>query len=190
LKDCSAVKDGTPNWVASQLRTADYLGVTHAIFELLRDYQTQKYEPGQIILQQGEKTGRLYFLIEGEVAVLKDGVPFAKSSQPGAVFGEMAMLLNASHAATVRAEKPCTFHVVDNPREFLESSAAASLHVCEVLARRLDALNQYLVNVKRQFEGHQHLGMVDEVLQVLLHRNVTGRVRPKDSTVRQGELPN
>src|SRR4030095_9307966 len=101
----------------------------------------------------------------------------------------MAMLLNCAHAATVRAEKPSSFYVVDQPKEFLESSATASLHVCEILARRLQALNQYLVDVKRQFEGHTHLGMIDEVLHVLMHRNVTERVRPKDSTIRHGELP-
>jgi CRP-like cAMP-binding protein len=163
--------------------------VTQSIFELLRDHKKQQFEAGQDIIQQGQRTGCLFFLIEGEITILKDGVPFATSSQPGAVFGELAMLLNGPHGATVRASKPSTFYVVENPREFLESSATVSLHVCEILARRLDALNQYLVNVKRQFEGHHHLGMVDEVLQVLLHRNVTGRVRPKDSTIRQGELP-
>jgi hypothetical protein len=57
-----------------------------------------------------------------------------------------------------------------------------------LLARRLDALNKYLVDVKQQFEGHDHIGMVDEVLDTLLHRQPRNRVRPSESTLRRGEL--
>jgi hypothetical protein len=84
--------------------------------------------------------------------------------------------------------KPSSFYVVENPQELLKSSPAICLHVCELLARRLDALNKYLVDVKQQFEGHDHIGMVDEVLDTLLHRQPRNRVRPSESTLRRGEL--
>ena len=51
------------------------------------------------------------------------------------------------------------------------------MHVSEVLARRLDALNKYLVDVKQQFEGDDHLSMVDEVLEVLMNRQRRPPVR-------------
>ena len=60
-------------------------------------------------------------------------------------------------------------------------------HVCVLLARRLDSLTRYLVDVKQQFEGHDHIGMVDEVLEALLHRQPKERVRPPESTIRSGE---
>jgi hypothetical protein len=85
--------------------------------------------------------------------------------------------------------EPSSFYIVENPRELLESSPAICLHVCELLARRLDALNNYLVDVKRQFEGHDHIGMVDQVLETLLHRQPRDRVRPNESTIRRGEFP-
>jgi CRP/FNR family transcriptional regulator, cyclic AMP receptor protein len=159
-----------------------------SILELFRDREVIRFDPGQNIIQQREETKRLYFLIEGEVEVLKDDVRVAIASQPGAVFGEMSVLLGGAHTATVRALKPSSFYVVENPREFLNSSPAASLHVCELLARRIDALNRYLVDVKHQFEGHDHLGMVDEFLEALLHRHGRERIRPKESTVRHGEI--
>jgi CRP-like cAMP-binding protein len=139
-------------------------------------------------MEQGAQTGRLYFLIEGEVEVLKDDVRVARVSQPGGVFGEMAVLLGGAHTATVRTVKPSAFYIVENPREFLRASPDACLHVCDLLARRLDALNRYLVDVRRQFEGHDHIGMVDEVLATLLHRPAPDRLRPKESTIRHGEL--
>jgi CRP-like cAMP-binding protein len=161
-----------------------------SILELLRDREVLRFNPGQIVMQQGGRTNRLYCLIEGEVEVLKDDVKVATASQPGALFGEMAILLDGDHTATVRALKPCAFYIVENPRQFLESSHAACLHLCELLARRMDALNRYLVNVKQQFQGHDHIGMVDEVLESLLHRQPRNRIRPDDSNSRRGELPN
>jgi CRP/FNR family transcriptional regulator, cyclic AMP receptor protein len=117
-------------------------------------------------------------------------VRIAAASLPGLVFGEMAVLLGVPHTASVRVVKPCTFYIVMQPREFLKSSPTLCLHVCELLARRLDSLNKYLVDVKQQFEGHDHIGMVDEVLEALLHRQPTNRIRPKESTIRHGQFPN
>ena len=160
-----------------------------SILQLLGNREMCRFDAGQVVMQQGAQTGRLYFLIEGEVEILKDEVRVATSSQPGAVFGEMAILLGGAHTATVRSVKPSAFYIVENPLEFLNASPATCLHVCGLLARRLDALNRYLVDVKRQFEGHDHIGMVDEVLETLLHRHASDRIRPKESTIRHGELP-
>ena len=160
-----------------------------SILESLRDQEVRRFDAGQIVIHQGEQSGLLYFLIEGAVEVLKDDVRVATTAEPGVVFGEMAALLGGNHTATVRATKPSSFCLVENPREFLQTTPLACLHVCELLARRLDALNKYLVDVKHQFEGHDHLGMVDEVLEALLHRQPRDRIRPKESTIRHGELP-
>ncbi|MEJ0090851.1 MAG: cyclic nucleotide-binding domain-containing protein [Limisphaerales bacterium] len=158
-----------------------------AILESLKGHEMRRFDAGEFVIRQDGQTDALYFLIEGSVEVLKDDVRVATASQPGLVFGEMAVLLGVPHTASVRAAKPSTFYIVEQPREFLKSSPALCLHVSELLARRLDALNKYLVNVKHQFEGHDHIGMVDEVLEALLHRQPTARTRPKESTVRHGE---
>ena len=93
----------------------------------------------------------------------------ARASEPGNVFGEMSVLLGSAHHATVRALKPSSFAVIENPREFLAASAEVTFHVAKLLAARLNSLNQYLVDVKQQYEGHDHIGMVDDVLETLMH---------------------
>ena len=138
--------------------------------ELVRGFDNRNYAPGEIVMEQDSAAGALLVLIEGEVEILRDDVRVAKTAQAGAVFGEMSVLLGCAHTATVRALKPSRFAVIENPRQFLTSSAAASFHVASLLAKRLDALNKYLVDVKRQYEGHDHLGMVDEVLDTLMNR--------------------
>jgi CRP/FNR family cyclic AMP-dependent transcriptional regulator len=158
-----------------------------SILELIQGGELRHFDAGQMVIEQGGKTGLLFFLVEGAVEVLKDRVTVAKSSQPGAVFGELSALLGGNHTATVRALQPCEFHVVQNPREFLELSPLVCLHVCELIARRLDALNKYLVDVKRQYEGHEHLGMVDNVLETLMHRHPIPRIKSGELKVRQIE---
>ena len=138
--------------------------------ELVRGLKTQDYAPGEIVMEQSSASGPLLVLIDGEVEILRDEVRVARTAQAGAVFGEMSVLLGCAHTATVMALKPSRFAIIENPRQFLTSSATASFHVASLLARRLDALNKYLVDVRRQYEGHDHLGMVDEVLETLMHR--------------------
>lgn len=140
------------------------------MLELVAGHKTQSFVPGDVVMEQGGASGRLMVLIEGEVEILRDSVCVAKSSQPGAVFGEMSVLLGSAHTATVRVLKPSSFAMIENPRQFLASSADASFQVASLLAKRLDALNKYLVDVKQQYEGHDHIGMVDEVLETLMHR--------------------
>lgn len=140
------------------------------MLRLIAGQPVQKYEPGSVVIEQGTKTGPLLVLIEGEVEVLRDDIQVAKTAVPGAVFGEMSMLLGTPHTATVRALKTSSFAVIEDPRRFLGSSPETCLEIARLLAARVDSLNKYLVDVKRQYEGHDHLGMVDEVLETLMHR--------------------
>lgn len=125
---------------------------------------------GEVVMTQGEPHCRLLVLIEGAVEVIKDNVRVARSREPGAVFGELSLLLGGAHTATVRTTQPSSFYVLDDPTEFLHAHPEAALELCRLLARRIDALNRYLVDVKHQFEGQEgHMGMIGDVLDTLMH---------------------
>ena len=147
------------------------------LFEILSTLPRRDFPAGETIIAEDTTTGMLFFLINGEVEVYKDGVPLASTSEPGSVFGEMSALLGTSHRASVRAVAPSSFYVVEDGRHFLQNHPVVSMHVSELLARRLDALNKYLIDVRQQFEGHDHLSMIDEVLEVLMHRQRRPPVR-------------
>jgi CRP/FNR family transcriptional regulator, cyclic AMP receptor protein len=138
--------------------------------EIVAGQPERTFATREVVLAQNEERGELLVLLEGEVEVLRDEVRVARTAEAGAVFGEMAILLGTPCTATVRTLRPSRFAVIAEPKAFLGASAEASLHVAELLARRIDALNRYLIDVKRQYEGHDHLGMVDEVLDALTHR--------------------
>ena len=130
------------------------------------------YPPGGIICEQGHEDGKVYFLEKGAVEVLKNGVLVAEVSEQGAVFGEMAILLKIPHTATVKATEESHLYVVEEPEKFLNKHPEAILHVARILAKRLDSLNRYLVDVKSQFkEFDDHVSMVDEVLDSLMAKH-------------------
>jgi CRP/FNR family transcriptional regulator, cyclic AMP receptor protein len=137
--------------------------------KLIAGRKIENFDSGATVIGQGTTGGPMLVMIQGEVEVLRDNVRVAKISTPGALFGEIHVLLGGPHSVTIRTLKPGSFAIIENPHQFLASSAEASLYVAEMLAARLHTLNKYLVDVKQQYEGHDHLGMVDEVLNALVH---------------------
>ena len=130
-----------------------------------------RVEAGETLLTRGGVDNRLYILIEGELEVSDGDVQINTQNEPGSIFGEMAVLLNVPHTATVKAFVPSRVCVVDDAAEFLQSHPDITFYVTKLLARRLKGATDYLVDVKRQYEDQAgHLAMVDEVLASLLHQ--------------------
>jgi len=101
------------------------------------------YRADEVVLAVGSRTGRLLFLKEGSVAIVRQNTQIAIVDEPGAVFGEISALLDRPHTAEVRTLKPSQFYIADSA--LLGYSAAALFYVAEVLAQRLDRTNQALV---------------------------------------------
>ena len=72
----------------------------------------------------------MYVLESGSVTVERDGVPFARIDKPGAVFGEMSVVLDKPATATVRAETDVEVHVVDGPGGLPRRNARARPSPC------------------------------------------------------------
>jgi CRP-like cAMP-binding protein len=156
--------------------------------DMFQGHPVQVVAAGETLLEQDTRTGRLFILIDGKVEVLKNGELVAWSSQPGDILGDISALLDQPHSTTVRAVRDCRFYVFDNAREFLEQNPAVCVHLCELLARRLVSVTSYLAEIKHQFAGHDHIGMIDEVLDKLMHRTPRPRVPGRRSDVDQAEV--
>ena len=125
---------------------------------------------GRALIQEDTDPENLYILVSGSVTVERDGVVFARIDTPGSIFGEMSAVLGKPATATVRAETDVEVRVADDPEAFLLERPGAALAVLRTTAMRLDGLTQYLVDVKAQFaEQDGHLGMVDQILDTLVH---------------------
>src|SRR6516162_1805039 len=102
------------------------------------------YQPGETVIVEGSKTDRLLILRKGSVAIVKDDAEIAKVAEPGAVFGELSVLLDRPHTADVRALDTSQFHIA-NATTLL---ALAALYVATVLAHRLDGANHAVIRLK------------------------------------------
>ncbi|MDP9222186.1 MAG: cyclic nucleotide-binding domain-containing protein [Actinomycetota bacterium] len=140
------------------------------LLALCVDVPKETVAAGDVLIEFGASTSRMYVLASGAVTIERDGVPFARIDTPGAVFGEMSVVLGRPATATVRASSDVEVHVITEPEAFLTERPGAALAVLRMTASRLDGMTHYLVDVKRQFAGEEgHLGMVDQILDTLLH---------------------
>lgn len=126
---------------------------------------------GTVLLTEGMKSGRLYVLDEGTLEVARGETRVALVSEKGSIFGEMSLLLDTAHTATVRAMTPVVVHEFIDGAEFLRSDTETALAVARLLAQRLHMATTYLVDLKRQYASHgTHLAMVSEVLASLVNQ--------------------
>jgi len=112
------------------------------------------YQAGETVIAEGSRTGRLLILAKGVVAIVKEDTEIAQVAEPGAVFGELSVLLDKPHTAEVRALETSQFHVANADTLFSQDPIAV-LNVATALAHRLDAANHALIQLKSQLQGGQ-----------------------------------
>ena len=130
----------------------------------LNSLPVSTFEPGESVLTAGSTTGQLFILKQGVIEVVRDGLQIATVSEPGAVFGELSIILDKPHTADVRAVERCEFHVA-KASSLLTENVAALVYVCAILAQRLDSANEVLVETKR--ESGKRPGAITKALDKL-----------------------
>lgn len=103
------------------------------------------YEKGDVIVREGERDGRLFIIISGEVSVVKDlGGPSEKTLRvlrSDNYFGEMALIDDYVRTASVAADDPTEVLSLDqwNIREEIRKYPAIAIELLQTLGRRLRA---------------------------------------------------
>jgi CRP/FNR family transcriptional regulator, cyclic AMP receptor protein len=121
-----------------------------------------RFQAGETVLGAGTRTGRLMILKKGAVAVIKDGVDIANVSEPGAIFGELSILLDQPHTADVRALEASQFHVAD--AALLAKDLLTLTYIAMALAARVNNANLAVIELKRQLNaGEPHRVIVEKV---------------------------
>src|SRR5215468_8255356 len=130
----------------------------------LADLPVVNHRAGEVVIAAGSKTRRLLFLRSGAVEVVKDGVQIASVNAPGSVFGEQAVLLDQPHTADVWTLEQSEFYVAD-ASAVLAGDPTVALYVTAILARRLDAANRWLVEVKRQLRAGEPPSVIGKAIE-------------------------
>lgn len=100
--------------------------------------------PGMALIEQGGMTGSLYVLKDGELEVVRDGKYVTTIKTPGAVIGEMSVLLNTPQTATVRAVSEVDYFVIDDAIEVLRTHPDWLLQIARLLAQRVNSTTALL----------------------------------------------
>jgi len=133
------------------------------------------YPSGAQILVEGRRHHELLVLVSGAVRVTVSGAEIRTIDEPGAIFGEMATLLDAPATATVTAVGECRFKKADDAASFMRDHPGFALEIASTLARRLDLITRYLADLRNQYaDRSDHLGVVDTVLESLLQHTDNG----------------
>lgn len=127
------------------------------------------FDSGETIIAEGERHGQLFVLIEGQIEVIRKDTQVSHVDEPGSVFGEMSVLLDMPHSATVKALSKVDAYVIDEAMTFLASRSEVAIHLATLLARRLYYTTTYLVDLQQQAEGKRRdLDVVDQILGSLV----------------------
>lgn len=127
-------------------------------------------QPGQTVLCEGDAPGAIWVLVSGALDVCRGSVVVNTITQPGALVGEVSVLLGVPAGATVRATTPSVLrHAVDGNALLTHHPAVARL-VAVGLAERLNFVTSYLVDLKQQYGNAPGLDMVSDVLRQLSQR--------------------
>lgn len=119
--------------------------------------------PGGFILREGDEGTGLFLLLKGRVEILKqdrDGTPqqIAIVEAP-TVLGEMSLLTDSRHSATIRALTSCELRLLDKQtfRRLLRGDHLGAYKlvstIAEVLASRLLRMDEKVLELLRQREG-------------------------------------
>jgi len=124
-----------------------------AISSLAAALPLETLAPGTHLTTEGTRSGQLYILESGTLSVQRDGVGLATIDEPGAIIGEMAVLLGIPHSATVIARDVARVRVLNDALGTLSQNAEFALHLATIACARLNATSALLVELKSQATG-------------------------------------
>jgi CRP/FNR family transcriptional regulator, cyclic AMP receptor protein len=128
-------------------------------------------DSGHAILHEGERTGAIWILVSGELRVRRGTTVVDWIDCPGAVVGEMAVLLGIAATASVETSEPSRLRYAANGEEFLADPTVTRL-VAVGLAERLNLVTTYLADLQDQYGDSPETDMVREILTRLMDRQM------------------
>ena len=121
-----------------------------SLLTLTQTQPSRSLASGEVLIAEGNGGGDLYVLETGRLIVTRGGVEIARIETPGALIGEMSVLLGKDSSATVRADGAAKVRVVADAIAFLERQPLVALGVATLLSERLDATSAIVVELRKE----------------------------------------
>ncbi len=119
----------------------------------------REYEPGETIIKKGDKDQWAYFLLSGEVKIVKGEKTFAILKHGGDLFGEMGVIDKTSRSASVWAQTKTMLLGVDcSQLDEKKTMRGTIFHYtifrlfAECLADRLRVTNEEVIRLQKELK--------------------------------------
>lgn len=126
---------------------------------LLELSKIRKYEPGELILEEGFFDCWIYFLVSGKIRVIKHDEGLSVLKRTGDVFGEMGIIDGSPRSASVYAVDTTVCLATDASYIDRLSGNDKTVFSCilyrifsEILANRLRLTSEELIKAKEEIE--------------------------------------
>lgn len=129
--------------------------------------QLQVFRPGAVLILEGGQLGSLFVLKSGTVEVSREGVTVATIDQRGAIFGEISVLLDTPHSASVQAVTAVEAYVIADALKTLEERPAWTLHLARLLARRVLSTTAALVASQQNVQQPEIVVLPEQAVALL-----------------------
>ncbi len=130
---------------------------------MLETANLESYKRGRVIIKEGVKDGRMFFLASGKVEVRKAGTPLCTLGRLGDVFGEIAALTGESRTATVIAKTDAKCLVTDAGliEHLSKEGKLLFVHLLfqalsRIFSGRLSSTSDELVDAQEELENLRH----------------------------------
>ena len=137
------------------------------ILEAVQNYPVTVIGPRGVLVQEGQKTGKLYVLKSGDLEIVRDGSLVASIGEAGAIVGEMSVLLDQPHTATVRSRMGAEVYAIADPDAFLDANPTIARQIAGLLAVRLQKTTALLVDMRQQAKEREDHVMFDKIFALL-----------------------
>lgn len=136
------------------------------LIDLFANASEQHFSPGAFLCKEGEQGGNLYFLIKGEVEVLKKGadggVHVLANLTSGALLGELSWIMGTACTTSLRARKDTSVILLNGStltQQLQERSPGAfklSIALLRLLASRLIRMNDQFLESQTKPNGNEN----------------------------------
>ncbi|HEX2676810.1 MAG TPA: mechanosensitive ion channel family protein, partial [Polyangiales bacterium] len=159
---------------AATIRRIDFLQdlPESAIETLASGARSETYQPGEIVVRQGELGGALYLCLSGELVVVHtppNGRPRELAHlQAGGMFGELSVMSGEPRSATVQAVSMCTLAVIE--RHTFAEVLQQSPTFAEAISGRMAVRQASIEAIDRETTPQQQRESIAQHKQRFLHR--------------------
>ncbi len=122
------------------------------LLDLCGDLPVRSFQKGETVLQEDAKDGEILVLKSGTLEILKHGTVVTTVVNPGALLGEVAVLLDRGHSASAVATSDCELYVMGSAKEELALHPEMYREISRLLAKRLMRISDAIVELRERVE--------------------------------------